>query len=384
VIRRLTALWWSLASGPDRLVLRAGLTLRFAAVGLLWFPFPITWSRLRHPELSVLVAVGLTVETVVMIAWWLRRHRLDAWPLALDLPAGAGALLATAALTDPGAGWAGYSLWTGYAYPYTVVIAVTLGFACRALPAALLSGLLWAATELFAAVAVTGDGLAESLFVMAPHLLFATVGWLCAGLLRRGVVQLDVARDHAAAQASELAREQERARHAQALHDRVLQTLEVLARDRVIADPDLYSRVVTEAGWLRRFVENGELDQSADLPAELAAATRVAAGDVRVELNDAPLRTWLAEPLPDRSREALVQATYQALIGLVPGARSAVVRALPDNGGVLVTILTLGPREAPDTADLDRVRAYLAEVGGRFTVEPVPYAELWVPGVPSG
>jgi hypothetical protein len=33
-----------------------------------------------------------------------------------------------------------------------------------------------------------------------------------------------------------------------------------------------------------------------------------------------------------------------------------------------------------DGEDLARVRDRLAEVGGELTVEPAPYAELWVPG----
>ena len=92
------------------------------------------------------------------------------------------------------------------------------------------------------------------------------------------------------------------------------------------------------------------------------------------------LRTWAFDPLPDRCREALVHATFQALAGLAQDATSVVVRAEPQRGGVLVTILTVGPGITPHAADLDRARAHLAEVGGVFTVEPVPYAELWVPG----
>jgi hypothetical protein len=47
--------------------------------------------------------------------------------------------------------------------------------------------------------------------------------------------------------------------------------------------------------------------------------------------------------------------------------------------GVLVTILTRGPGTRVDVADLAQVRDRLAEVGGELTVEPAPYAELWVP-----
>ncbi|HKT04882.1 MAG TPA: hypothetical protein VJT31_35660 [Rugosimonospora sp.] len=379
--RRPVTWWWSLPGDPDQLVLRGGVAIRIGVILVLALAQPLSWSHLLYPGWSILLALGLAAQNVAVCAWWLRRGRLDPWSLALDLPVGAVAILATAYLTDTAHGWTGYVLWTGYGYPYTVVLSVTLGQVLRRLWTVLLAALVWALTEVTVAVTVDGYRLVATVFVVAPYLLMASAGWINVWLFRLGAAQLEAARAQAAEHAAQLAREQERTRHAQALHDRVLQTLETLARDRVVADGELHQRLVTEAAWLRRFVENGELDQSADLPAELAAAVRVVAGGgVPVQLNDAALRAWAPEPLPDRNREALVHATCQALAGLAQHAQSAVVRAEPRRGGVLVTILALGPAAAPHPADLDRARAHLAEVDGEFTVEPVPYAELWVPG----
>jgi signal transduction histidine kinase len=262
------------------------------------------------------------------------------------------------------------------------VVAVTFGLVYRTLVPALLCGVVWGGTALAVAVGVDGRPLSDSLFVVVPYLLYPAVGGIAARLVRVGIARLDAARELAARQAAEIATAQERARHARALHDRVLQTLETLTRDRVVADADLNARLAADAEWLRRFVETGELDQRDDLPTELAAAARaVAAGGVAVELNDAALRLPDAPRLSDAVREALVEATHNALADLTGGgAPSAVVRAERRRGGVLVTILTRGAGTRVDGEDLARVRDRLAQVGGELTVEPAPYAELWVPG----
>lgn len=376
----LLSLWYRrLGSGPDRQVLVSGLVIRVAAVLLLGYAVPVDSPHLRYPGWAFALALGLAAETAVVSLWWLRRGPV-AWPLLVDLPTGAAAILASAYLSDGNASWPGYVLWTGYAFPYTVVVAVTFGQVYRTLVPALLSGLAWGGTQLAAAVLVDHHTLASSVFVVVPYLLYPAVGGIGAQLLRAGIAKLDAARELAAQQAAELATEQERARHAQALHDRVLQTMETLTRDEVVTDPEWRERIGVEAEWLRRFVETGELDQREDLPAELAAAARaVSAGGVSVELNDASLRS--APPLlSHQAREALVAATHSTLADLTTGAPGAVVRAERQDGGVLVTILSHGPGVRLDGENLDRVRARLAEVGGRFTVEPVPYAELWVPG----
>jgi hypothetical protein len=374
------AWWWRrLASGPDQQVLLAGLIIRVAAVLMLVYAIPLDWPQLSHPGASVALAVGLAGETAFVAAWWLRRGAV-AWPLLVDLPAGAAAILASGYLSVGRTLWSGYVFWTGYGFPYTVVVAVTFGLVYRSLLPALLCGAVWGGTELSVAMLVDHHTFAGSVFVLVPYLLYPAVGGFGAGLLRMGITKLDAARELAARQAAELATEQERARHAQALHDRVLQTMETLVRGEVVADPELRAQVTAEAEWLRRFVEIGEVDQSEDLPAALAAATRaVAAGGVPVELNDAALRVGDAPRLTAQVREALIAATHGALSDLAQGARGAVVRAERQQGGVLVTILTQGPGARLDESSLDRVRVGLAGVGGRFTIEPIPYAELWVP-----
>jgi hypothetical protein len=367
-------------AAPERRVLMTALAVRLGAVATLAYGMLLGWPHLRSPGLALLLVLGLLVEAAAVAGWWLYRRRVDATYLALTVPVGIAALTASAALTDPRSGWPGYVVLTGPVFPYTVVLAITFGFAWRSAVAAGLTGALWGLVDLCAAVFVMGYPWTASLVVLPPYLLYPVAGSISAGLLRRGTAELDTAREVAVRQAAEIATEKERDRHAQALHDRVLQTMETLARAEVITDQRLRSRILQEAGWLRRFVETGELNQDEDLPAELAAATRaVSAGGTAVELNDSALRIIGPPRLAARTREALVEATYHTLAGVATAVGSVVVRAEPTGTGVRVTILALHGATTPQPHDVERIRSRLAEVGGQLTVEPLPYAEIWVP-----
>ena len=345
----------------------------------------LSWSGVHHPGWLVVLALVLLLESAAVAAWWLHQHRIDRLHLVVTVPVGVGALAASAALVDARAGWTGYVLWTGIAFPYAVLLSLTFGYAVTATAPAVLLGAVWALSELGASVWLTGHSLAASLVVVPPFLLYPAVGAIGARLLARGAAELGAARDLAARQAAEIAAEQERGRHAHALHDRVLQTMETLARTRVIADAGLAERVVDEAAWLRRFVETGELDHGDDLPSELAVAARaVAAAGISVEMNDASLRVADPPPLRPHTRTALVEATQEVLAELSSTTRTAVVRAELSDDGVLVTILAAGGTLPHQAGALDRVQTRLADVGGRITVEPVPYAEIWVPIDASG
>lgn len=387
-MRRLLLQLWSWQRPtpiPDRVRLAAGLATRLAAALMLPLGALLSWSGVRHPGWLVLLVLVLLLESAAVATWWLHQHRIDHMHLVLTVPVGVAALAASAALVDARAGWTGYVLWTGIAFPYGVLLSLTFGYALTSTAPAVLLGAVWGLSELGASVWLTGHPLATSLVVLPPYLLYPAVGATGARLLARGAAELSAARDLAARQAAEIAAEQERGRHAQALHDRVLQTMETLARNRVIADAGLAERVADEAAWLRRFVETGELDHGDDLPSELAVAARaVAATGISVEMNDASLRIADPPSLGLRTRTALVEATHEVLAELSSTTRTAIVRAELSDDGVLVTILAAGGTLPRQTGDLDRVRAHLTDVGGRITIEPVPYAEIWVPIDASG
>jgi hypothetical protein len=373
--------WWRRSAGPDRLVLLAVATVRLSGLLMLGYATVLAWRHFPYPGWSLLLGSVLAAETVALLWYWLRTGTIGRTTLAADLPLGVAALVAGAFL----ARHEGLIGWTDFAFPYTVLIAFTIGFACRTLAGTVLAGLVWAVPHLVCAVSVEHLSLAISLYVIPSYLVNPLVGWTSARLLRSIAVELDRAWQLSVRRAAELAGEHERARHAWALHDRLLQTLETLARTATMREDELHGRVVEEAAWLRRFVETGELDQSEDLAAGLAAVVRAVAGaGVRVQLNDAAVRV---EPaiLDEPTRVALVEATHQALAGVAAGTKRVVVRAAREADRILVTILAEEPAGAPDLGEVDRARLRVRGAGGDLTIDSLPidslpYVELWVPG----
>jgi hypothetical protein len=370
--------WWTrTVPGPDRLVLAAAVTVRLAGVVMLGYSVPLVWGELPHPGAALLLALGASVESFGVVAWWLSRRRLDPRTLLVDLPAGLVLLLLGGALARPGVPG-----WTWFGYPYTILVSLTLGLACRSPAAALGAGALWAGAALVAAAGPVHAGLPVALGIVPPFLVIPLVGWLCARLLRRTADQLELARGAAEREVAALATAQERDRHARALHDRVLQTLETLARGAAIGEPAARACVAEQAEWLRGYVETGRV-QSDDLAAGLAAVARLGARDgVAVQLNDARLR--LAEPATDLSparRDLLVSATHQAVAALGRPGAGVVVRAVPQDGGVLVTVLATSAPETFGGAahELAETQERVRRAGGRASVDPLPYVELWLP-----
>jgi signal transduction histidine kinase len=355
------------------------LVVRTAAVLLFAYVLPLDWQHVRDPGWAVALATGLVAETAVVCVWWLRAGPVMA-PLLLDVPVTAAALLGGSALVAHGTAWTGYVLWVGLCFPYSVVIASGFGLVCRSAAQAVAAGVVCGAAALIGAVGIEHRGLSASLFVVVPYLIYPVAGRIAAVLITTGLARIDAAREIGIRQAADLATEQERVRQAQALHDRVLQTMEALVRRGIVADPRLHERLVTDAAWLRRFIETGQSDQSEDVSVGLAAAARAVAEDgVDVEYHDATLRAGDPYVLSDEGREALIEATHGALADLTAQAESAVVRAQRQDGGVLVSILVRGPLAAGAETGLDRIRTRLNRLGGRLTVEPTPYAEIWVP-----
>src|SRR5262249_11803114 len=168
---------------------------------------------------------------------------------------------------------------------------------------------------------LAGRMLVGALLGAPAYLLNPAVGWLSARTLRRQAAALDAAGLAAVNQAGQLAAAAEHARHARALHDRVLQTMETLARGHTIPDEALRARIVEQTAWLRRFIETGQVNQDEDLAAGLAAAARVAGrAGIRVQLNDARLRG-----APDSG--GLAPAQREAPVHVVPHAISAIARS---------------------------------------------------------
>ncbi|MBO0869439.1 MAG: hypothetical protein J2P15_12815 [Micromonosporaceae bacterium] len=375
------ALWWlwlrlaDRVPGSDRVVLAAGITIRVGGALMLCYALPLTWAHQPRPVGTALLVLAMLAQSTVVVWLWLWQRRVGPLTLALEAPTGVLALFAGGALAEGGRGGG-----LDFMFPYTILISAALGLASRRLWPGLAVALLWATVFGFSRTLTEHRSLADTFSLGIGYLVNPTVGWLSARTLRRRVAALDQARLADAQQAAELATTLERARHGRALHDRVLQTLETLARGSTIPDPAVRARVGEQAAWLRRFVETGQVDQDQDLPAGLSAAARAAErAGIRVQLNDARLRVAGGGGLAAPQREALVQVVHQAISSITGAGGAVVVRAVPDNHGVLVTLLGSGPGAAPPADELADLVAQLAPVGGTVTAESVPFLELRVP-----
>jgi hypothetical protein len=372
------ALWWLWrrlvfrVPGSDRMVVAAGVTIRTGGLVALGYTMPVVWARLPYPGWSALLAAGLAGETAAVFGRWLRRGRADPATLALDVPTGVLALIVGSVLSR-----ATYGGLVDFVYPYTVFASTALGLSTRRLWPVLVAGLTWAVTFAACRVVVDHGALGDTISLTPGYVAQPVVGWLSARALRRRAAAIDESRQQVVAQAAELAGMAERTRHGRALHDRVLQTLEALARGDTLREPTVRARVAEQAAWLRWFVETGRVEQDDDLAAGLAAAARAAGrAGVRVQLNDAWLRAADGDGLGPERREILVRVVHQA-ISVVAGPGGVVVRAVPDGAGVLVTLL--GSGEAPEPDEVEDLVGQLATVRGTVTVEPGPYLTLRVP-----
>jgi signal transduction histidine kinase len=219
------------------------------------------------------------------------------------------------------------------------------------------------------------------------------VAWPVARYLLASGCEIDRNRAYAVHQAGELAKEMERARHARILHDRVLQTLEALARGNWVADPEFRAHIAAEAVWLRALVEGVDPGQDWDLLTALQRLVqRNARTGLRVELNGSRLRDapQLRAALRPDFVDAVADATQEALTNVAKhaGVDTAVVRADVTERELTVTILDQGRGFDPESVSrgtgLARsIRARIAEHGGCVRIDSAlgagTYVEISVP-----
>ncbi|WP_432838654.1 hypothetical protein [Dactylosporangium sp. CA-092794] len=382
MMRRFADWSWARLSGPDRTVVLAAAVTRAAAVLLTVSFVSLAWTHLRHPGWSVMVAAVLAVECAAIVAWWLGKRRPTAATLLVDVPTvGAALVVAGAFAAHPRLG-----LWAGFVMPYSVVVAFTIGLACRTIHLAVLCGLLLVAVGTVTAVVFQHQRLPVAAAGLAMLIVNPVVGAASARLLRRGTAELDAADAEALRQLADVTAVQERARYAMALHDRVLQTLEALARSNVLADPGLHERVAGQAFWLRRYVDVGGELHDDDLATGIAeTAWEVMRGiGTPIEINDAGIR-WPDAPAIDASRrKQLIEELRHILEFLGTHCEALVLRATRSDTGIRVSILGSGGDAGLDVDRLNPARARLAAVGAMLSVEPIPYVEVHVPAAGDG
>jgi hypothetical protein len=360
---------------PDRQILLAGLTVRAAAMALFAVAVLLATPAPGQRLAATIVTAVVALEAAVVVAWWLRRDRVATAALWLDLPFGMALIIAGTALTTAGTG----GDWSGFILSYTVLASLTVGFAHRGISAAALSGLLWGLASFGAAVIIAHKPpLAAAAFLLPSYLINPIVGATCGRLLRSSAAAFEAARDAELRHAAAVAEARERVRYGQALHDRILQTMETLARAGVIGDDGVRDRVRAQAAWLRRFVETAELEPDG-FPERLTTVAREAeAAGTRVELNDAALLVHPA-PLPPPLSDVVIDSARRLLAALGgPGVR-IVMRVTVEPTSLMLTLLSRSADGALPETDIAVVRAAVLAAGGELDVEPLPYIQLRVP-----
>jgi hypothetical protein len=356
-----------------RPLMLVGVTVRLVGVLMLAYAVPLVYHRLPHPGWFLAVVAVVAVHGLAVLGWWLWRGEIVHATVLSDLPLGAAALFVGPVLAAPEA----QPGWTMLAVPYTLFLSYTCGLVCRTAPGSVGVGAAWGASAIAGMLAAGRWMPSSALLLLSAYLVIPAVGWGTARLMRRITGELEAAHSVAVRDAAELAAARERARHQAALHDRVLQTLEMLGRGGAVNSAELREQVRSQAAWLRGYVETGRADQAADLSWHLAAAVRAAAPGVVVELNDGGLGA--GDPgggLTARQRDVLVDA-LRATVTALGRHGSVVVRAESAPGAVLVTVLANAAK--PVVIDLEDVTAEVEAAGGTVFVEPTPYVELRMP-----
>ncbi len=400
---RLLRLWWLHRVPPPhaRLVLLLGLAVRASGILMVAFTLPAIWGHMAHPWWSALLALALAAENAAVAVWWLARRQPDPRVLWWDLPTGVAAILIGIWLA-PRHGAQGWSL---FVYPNTVLLSFVSGLLCRDALPAFACGALWAGASIAATLTFRDTAVGATLQPALAYLINPLVGWRGGSMLRRNEEQLAASVAAEVQQSAELAATTQKWRLATALHDGVLQTLETLRRSPDITDPAVRTEVADRATWLRRYIETGRGVQVDDLGVDLdAVVTAARQAGIAVEMNTARLLETedvfdpSSAPATDRAstaattttttdpllaapqREAIIEALFQTISAFGPHPDGMImVRAVPDHGGVFVTVLSTGDTipGAPDIADAG---TRLASAGGWLRLAPVPCVELWVPG----
>jgi signal transduction histidine kinase len=336
-------------------------------------------SRYPDPLPALCLAAAVGVETVVMASVWLRRGRVGPGWLTADTAFCAAALLVDAAWVPANA----VHSWAFFMYPFTLLACVGVGAGYERLWQVVAGAAGLASAYLVAALVILGEPTWNAGPNALSYLANCVVTWLVARELRRSGRVADAREADALARAAELAREREAARYTRMLHDRVLQTMEMLAKGEWLADREVRSLVMEEAAWLRGLVAGEAPDWPDDLLTGLRAVVRdQARRGVHVELNDSGLHAPLHRDLvPVPVAKAVCGAVREAVtnVGKHAGVDAAVVRAVldPQRMALRVSIVDHGrgfdPRRVMRGSGLARsVRARMAQVGGTARVDSAP------------
>jgi signal transduction histidine kinase len=318
-----------------------------------------------------LLTTAIVAESAVLCTACLRARRVrPRWAVA-DLAFTIAVLAASAMAAARYGGLYG-------AYPYSVICSVAFGIGLRRLSSVLTATAFLAVGYLYGGGYLHADPATNVLVNTITYVPNTVVAWAVSRQLRRMGRELEASRS----QEAMLARDQERLRHARMLHDRVLQTMETLARGPWIADAALRARVAEEAAWLRGLVE-GTSTAEGDLLDQLGGLVARAARDgLHVAFNRTTLRgSAVLDALDSQQSAALMGAVSEALTNVVKHAATAstVLRLTATPTALVVTVVDQGrgfdPVTQPEGMGLkESIRGRIAESGGTVRIDTAPGA----------
>jgi signal transduction histidine kinase len=328
----------------EQVLLRA--TVLFRLGGLAQVTIAVSLDSDRYPDLgaTMVLVAAVVVESAAFMLACRARSRIVSGYLVADTVFCVAALVASAALTAPRDG----HTWAHFMYPFSLLVSIGIGLGLPRLRAVLALTAFLAAGYATSAVYLHGDPVWNVLPNTVSYFPNIVVTWAVARYLRASSREVDASREEAVAHAEALAAERQRAHHARLLHDRVLQTLETLARGGWLPDETLRSHVASEAAWLRAFVEGqGSREGSGDLIAELNALVQSQARmGLHVEFHAAALREtgqW-RQWLTPKVVTALIEAAHEALTNVRKhaGVSTATMRASAGGAGITLGVLDHG------------------------------------------
>lgn len=369
----MTAAGWN-AAGQTEVTLARALVL-FRVAGLAELGIVVTQNASGYPGHGAMVLALLTAavvaESAALCTACLRAGRVPPQWAVADLAFTIAVLAASAMATARYGGLYG-------AYPYSVICSVAFGIGLRRFSFVLAATALLAAGYLYGGGYLHADPPDHVTVNAVTYFPNTVVAWAVSRQLRRTGRELETSRSREVM----LARDQERLRHARLLHDRVLQTMETLARGQWIADAALRARVAEEAAWLRGLVE-GTGTAEGDLLGQLGGLVARAARDgLHVEFNRTTLRgSAVLGALDSQQSAALAGAVSEALTNVVKHAAtaSAVLRLTATPAALVVTVVDQGrgfdPMTQPEGTGLkESIRGRIAESGGTVRIDTAPGA----------
>jgi hypothetical protein len=362
-------------------LLRAALFFRVG--GLVQIAGALVTASPQYSQLGapLTLAAVVTVESVLVMVYWWRRGSLGSRMLTADVAFCVAGLFAGS--------WASPRdsdhTWLFFMYPFTLLVCVGVGVGYRRLSRTLLAVSALVVGYLTADIGMHGQPWWNDLPNVLSYYANTIVTWVVAGQLRRSGNAADGAEANALARAAELATAREATRYERMLHDRVLQTMEMLGKGEWIADPDIRGYTRSEAAWLRGLVGGMADEGSPDLSTALQAIVREQAlRGLQVEVNGSGLnRAGAIGRIPHEVVIAVTGAVREAVtnVGKHAGVDTAVVRAALDHTGALLTVSVVDqgrgfdPAEAASgtgTGIARSVRERVAQVGGTVRIDTAP------------